>query len=117
MASKVKADKNSEKLLTVSATSKKVSQATAEVIATCRACANQMAENEVDNIDLMSLSVHHSKKLEMEVQIKCLELEKMLEKQREKLFAIRKHQYAKANNNKQDEGEDNKNNTVDNPDD
>ena len=40
-----------------------------------------------------------------------------LEKEREKLFAIRKHQYAKANNNKQDEGEDNNNNTVDNPDD
>ena len=32
MASKVKADKSSEKLSTVSATSKKVSQATAEVI-------------------------------------------------------------------------------------
>ena len=96
MASKVKADKNSEKLLTVSATSKKVSQATAEVIATCRACANQLAENGAENIDFMSLSVHHSKKLEMEVQIKCLELEKMLEKQREKLFAIRKHQYAKS---------------------
>ena len=95
MASKVKADKSSEKLSTVSATSKKVSQATAEVIATCRACANQLAETEAD-IDLMSLSVHHSKKLEMEVQIKCLELEKMLEKQREKLFALRKHQYAKS---------------------
>ena len=51
----------------------------------------------------MSLSVHHSKKLEMEVQIRVLELEKMLEKQREKLFAIRKHHYAKSTETNQAE--------------
>ena len=105
MASKVKAAKDSEKLKTVSSTSKKVSEATAQVIATCRACASQLAENEAE-IDLMSLSVHHSKKLEMEVQIKVLELEKLLEKHREKLFAIRKHQYAKSKNSENNDEDD-----------
>ena len=94
LASKVKARKGSKKLEVLSTTSKTVGEATAQVIATCRACASQLAASE-NEVDLMALSVHQSKRLEMEVQIKVLELESQLEKQREKLFAIRKHQYAK----------------------
>ena len=116
LASKVKAKKGSQKLEVLSSTSKAVGEATSRVIATCRALSSHLT-NQENQVDLMALSVHQTKRLEMEVQVKVLELENMLEKEREKLFAIRKHQYAKANNNKQDEGEDNKNDTVDNPDD
>ncbi len=98
LASRVKARPQSEKLDQLSASSKSVAEATAKVIATCRACALQVAESE-DDIDLMSLTVHQSKRLEMEVQIRVLELETLLEKQRSKLFAIRKHQYANAKDN------------------
>ena len=90
----VKARKESEKLDRLSSSSKSVAEKTAFVVATARACASQMAESE-NEIDLMALSVHQSKRLEMEVQIKVLELETTLEKQREKLFNIRKLSYAK----------------------
>ena len=70
------------------------------MIAQCRACATQLAESEHD-VDLMTLSVHQSKRLEMEVQIKVLELETQLEKQRQKLFSIRKHQYASKDSDHQ----------------
>lgn len=61
------------------------------MIATTRACYN-ITENET--IDLDSLSVHQTKRLEMEIQIKVLELETKLENERKKLFALRKKQYA-----------------------
>ena len=51
------------------------------------------------NEDFSALSVHQSKRLEMEIQIKVLELETQLEKQREKLFSLRKLQYATTNSN------------------
>lgn len=95
LTSRVKARKQSEKLLALSTRSKAVSEATATVIATCRASAIQKADED-NKIDLMSLSVHQSKRLEMEVQIRVLELEALLEKQRKKLFDIRKHQYAQS---------------------
>ena len=116
LASKVKAKKGSQKLEVLSSTSKAVGEATVRIIATCRALSSHLT-NQENQVDLMALSVHQTKRLEMEVQVKVLELENMLEKEREKLFAIRKHQYAKATNNKQDESDDNKDNTVGNPDD
>ena len=94
LASRVKARKESEKMDHLSSSSKTVAEKTAFVVATARACASHMTERE-NEIDLMALSVHQSKRLEMEVQIKVLELETTLEKQRKKLFEIRKHQYAK----------------------
>lgn len=96
LASRVKARKESEKLNRLSSSSKSVAEKTAFVVATARACASHMAERE-NEIDLTALSVHQSKRLEMEVQIKVLELETTLENQRKKLFEIRKHQYAKTN--------------------
>merc|ERR1719273_2359040 len=101
LASRVKARKESEKMDHLSSSSKTVAEKTAFVVATARACASHMTERE-NEIDLMALSVHQSKRLEMEVQIKVLELETTLEKQRKKLFEIRKHQYAKNNNHNLD---------------
>ena len=101
LASRVKAKKESEKLDRLSSSSKSVAEKTAFVVATARACASHMTERE-NEVDLSALSVHQSKRLEMEVQIKVLELETTLEKQRKKLFEIRKHQYAKNNNHSLD---------------
>jgi len=95
VASKVKARKESSNLAGLSAASKKVAEATAQVIATSRACRAD-AENEA--LDLEKLSVHQSKKLEMEIQIKVLELETQLERERKKLFTLRKLQYSNNNN-------------------
>lgn len=107
LASRVKAKKDSERMETLSSSSKSVASATATVIATCRSCASQReaAENS-DEIDLKAMSVHQTKRLEMEAQIKVLELETLLEKQREKLFAIRKHQYAKSEKSSKEKNED-----------
>merc|ERR1719150_2847019 len=94
-ASKVKAKKGSLKLEVLSGTSKLVPEKVARVIATCKYLAN--TENTESQVDLMALSVHQTKRLEMEVQVKVLELENMLEKEREKLFKIRRDTYNSNN--------------------
>ena len=99
LASRVKARKGSQKLDVLSASSKAVGDATAQVIATCRTCASQMADREQE-VDIEALSVHETKKLEMEIQIKVLEYETALDQQRQKLFALRKLQYAKSQQHK-----------------
>ena len=96
IASKVKARSDSNNLQNLKSSSKVVADATAQVIATCRTISN--ADAEEDN-DLLTLSVHQSKRLEMEIQIKVLELETQLDKQRQKLFSLRKLQYANNDNN------------------
>ena len=92
IASKVKARTDSEKLQHLKTSSKVVAESTAQVIATCRTISN--TDGVEENNDFSTLSVHQSKRLEMEIQIKVLELETQLEKQREKLFSLRKLQYA-----------------------
>ena len=96
-ASKVKAKKGSLKLEVLSGTSKLVPEKVARVIATCKYLAN--TENTESQVDLMALSVHQTKRLEMEVQVKVLELENMLEKEREKLFKIRRDTYNQDSTN------------------
>lgn len=97
IASKVKARSDSEKLQNLKTSSKTVAESTAEVIATCRTINN--ADGVEENNDLRKLSVHQSKRLEMEIQIKVLELETQLGKEREKLFSLRKLQYANSEEN------------------
>lgn len=97
IASKVKARSDSNNLQSLKSSSKVVAEATAQVIATCRTINN--AGNAEENTDFSSLSVHQSKRFEMEIQIKVLELETQLEKQRQKLFSLRKLQYANNESN------------------
>ena len=68
-----------------------VAEATAQVIATSRACYSA-AENE--GVDFDKLSFHQSKRMEMEIKIKVLELETQLDRERQKLFSLRKGQYS-----------------------
>ena len=44
-------------------------------------------------MDFTSLNLHHTKRLEMEAQVKVLELEKMLETEKTKLYKLRKQHY------------------------
>lgn len=47
----------------------------------------------VESMDFSKLSLHQAKRLEMEVQVKVLELESALEKERVKLAEVRKRHY------------------------
>ncbi|XP_040571789.1 huntingtin-interacting protein 1 [Lepeophtheirus salmonis] len=91
IASKVKADPKSDNLKTLTSRSKLVTEATAKVIAVCRTT-SQIREDEKD-LDFSSLTPHQTKLLEMETQVKVLELESDLEKERKKLFEYRKLHY------------------------
>eukprot|EP00096_Caligus_rogercresseyi_P009465 TRINITY_DN3222_c0_g1_i2.p1 TRINITY_DN3222_c0_g1~~TRINITY_DN3222_c0_g1_i2.p1 ORF type:complete len:938 (-),score=274.97 TRINITY_DN3222_c0_g1_i2:488-3301(-) len=91
IASKVKADPKSDNLKKLTLQSKVVTEATARVIAVCRTT-SQIREDEKD-LDFSSLTPHQSKLLEMETQVKVLELESDLEKERKKLFEYRKLHY------------------------
>lgn len=91
VASRVKANSASENLAKLSKSSKLVLQATGNVIATTKHC-NKLIE-ESDVTDFSKLSLHQAKRLEMECQVKVLELENLLEKERLRLASIRRTHY------------------------
>ena len=47
----------------------------------------------VEDMDITGLSLHQAKRLEMEAQVKVLELEQALETERLKLSALRRYHY------------------------
>lgn len=49
-----------------------------------------------DDLDVSKLSLHNAKRLEMESQVRVLELENSLNKERLKLAALRRHHYSLA---------------------
>lgn len=92
VASRVKANKDSQKLKVLTSAAKQVNLCTSNVVDTARVCA-QIIEQEVDKVEITSLSLHQTKKLEMETQVKLLELEDQLSKERVKLGLLRKQHY------------------------
>ncbi|XP_075220434.1 huntingtin-interacting protein 1-like isoform X2 [Lycorma delicatula] len=94
VASRVKADRNSKNMSALSAASKNVTTATAGVVATAKSCSQLIEES--DDLDVCSLTLYHSKKLEMESQVRVLELESSLDKERLRLAALRRHHYQLA---------------------
>lgn len=92
VASRVKANKDSEKLKILTNAAKQVGQCTSNVVDASRVCA-ELIEREVDKVDISSLSLHQTKKLEMETQVKLLELEHELSKERIKLGVLRRQHY------------------------
>lgn len=92
VASRVKANKDSEKLKILTGVAKQVNQCTSQVVDTARVCA-ELIEQEIDKIDISSLSLHQTKKLEMETQVRLLELEDKLSKERIKLGLLRRQHY------------------------
>lgn len=91
VASRVKAQSSSQNMAKLAQSSKAVLQATGNVIATTKQC-NELIE-ESDITDFSNLSLHQAKRLEMECQVKVLELENLLQKERLKLSSIRRTHY------------------------
>jgi len=94
VASRVKADRHSKNMSALSQASKGVTQATGGVVATAKACGQMIEENE--DLDTSSLSLHQTKRLEMESQVRVLELEASLGQERLRLAALRRHHYQLA---------------------
>ncbi|XP_043482205.1 huntingtin-interacting protein 1 isoform X2 [Leptopilina heterotoma] len=97
VASRVKADRNSNNLAALSEASRGVTQATGSVVATAKSCSQLVEEN--DDLDISGLSLHQANRLEMEAQVRVLELEKALESERLKLSALRRYHYQLAGDN------------------
>ncbi|XP_008198412.1 huntingtin-interacting protein 1 isoform X2 [Tribolium castaneum] len=91
VASRVKANRNSANLQQLTQASKGVTTATGTVVATVKDCSQLIDENE--ELDTSNLTLHQAKTLEMESQVRVLELEKELEQERHRLLALRKHHY------------------------
>uniref|UniRef100_A0AAF5DC24 Phosphatidylinositol-4,5-bisphosphate 4-phosphatase n=1 Tax=Strongyloides stercoralis TaxID=6248 RepID=A0AAF5DC24_STRER len=91
VASRVKSDKNSVKLAELSAAVKSVNKCTANVVATTKN--GQKSLNDDKLLDFTHLSLHEAKKEEMESQVRTLELEAELSKERSRLAQLRKQHY------------------------
>nr|CAD7414866.1 unnamed protein product [Timema poppensis] len=94
VASRVKAERNSANLGALSLASKGVTQATGVVVATSKSCSEMVEESE--DLDVSGLSLHQAKRLEMESQVRVLELEANLQKERERLATLRRRHYRLA---------------------
>ncbi|NWY44174.1 HIP1 protein, partial [Sylvia atricapilla] len=93
-ASKVKADKDSTNLCKLQQASRGVSQATASVVASTKAGKSQVEEK--DSMDFSSMTLTQIKRQEMDSQVRVLELESQLQKERQKLGELRKKHYELA---------------------
>lgn len=91
VASRVKAPKGSNNLQALATASKGVTQSTATVVATAKDCGRQLEENQ--DLDLENLTVHQAKTMEMEIQVKVLELEQALQMERMRLARFRRKNY------------------------
>ena len=96
VASRVKAEKKSLNLLKLSTSSKKVRDATGNVVAISQNCAQKIEETET--MDFLKLTLHQAKRLEMDSQVNILELENELTKERMRLSGLRKRHYHLSEN-------------------
>lgn len=94
VASRVKASRNSNNLNQLSSASRDVTQATAGVVATAKSCMRLVDDS--DELDVSGLSLHQAKRLEMDAQVRVLELESELDKERLRLSALRRQHYQLA---------------------
>lgn len=95
VASRVKADRGSSALQQLTTASKGVAAATASALSAASACSS-LIDQANDDLDVSQLSLHNAKRLEMESQVRVLELENCLAKERLKLAALRRHHYSLA---------------------
>lgn len=91
IASRVKAPRDSENLVALGQASRDVTQATGAVVATAKDCGQRLEESQ--DLDLTKLTVHQAKTLEMEIQVKVLELEQALQVERSRLASFRRKNY------------------------
>ncbi|RXM94104.1 Huntingtin-interacting protein 1 [Acipenser ruthenus] len=93
-ASKVKADKGSANLVRLQQASRGVNQATASVVASTKNGKAQIEDTET--MDFSSMTLTQIKRQEMDSQVRVLELENNLQKERQKLGELRKKHYELA---------------------
>uniref|UniRef100_A0A670JSU3 Huntingtin-interacting protein 1-related protein n=1 Tax=Podarcis muralis TaxID=64176 RepID=A0A670JSU3_PODMU len=93
-ASKVKADKDSANLSKLQTASRGVNQATARVVATTKSGMSQIQET--DSMDFSAITLTQIKRQEMDSQVRVLELENQLQKERQRLGELRKKHYELA---------------------
>ncbi|KAJ8798769.1 hypothetical protein J1605_016572 [Eschrichtius robustus] len=93
-ASKVKADKDSPNLTQLQQASRGVNQATAAVVASTISGKSQIEDT--DSMDFSSMTLTQIKRQEMDSQVRVLELENELQKERQKLGELRKKHYELA---------------------
>lgn len=91
IASKVKASKDSQKLMDLTKASREVSLATGSVVATVKDGCNKLEYK--NEIDMTKLTTSQKKAMEMEMHIKVLQLEKALDNERQNLMSFRKKFY------------------------
>ncbi|KAM8977063.1 huntingtin-interacting protein 1 [Pelodytes ibericus] len=90
-ASKVKAEKDSGNLARLQKASKVVNHNAAGVVASTKSVKSQIEEK--DTMDFSSMTLTQIKRQEMDSQVRVLELEHQLQKEREKLGELRKKHY------------------------
>ena len=73
-----------------------VSEATGQVVASTQSGLTLVRQDSATKMDYSSLSLTQAKRLEMECQVKALELEKELESERTRLAELRKIHYKLA---------------------
>jgi huntingtin interacting protein 1 len=94
VASQVKADPQSKALQDLKKASSGVTLSTGNVVAQAKSCAAIRDEQVLQ--DLSQISLTQSKRMEMDAQVKVLELESALSKERMRLAALRKKHYQLA---------------------
>ncbi|KAM3722995.1 Huntington interacting protein related [Dirofilaria immitis] len=94
VSSRVKADRESQRLRELSAASSSVNTCTANVVATVKNA--QITLNEQRDLDFSHYTLHDTKKEEMESQVRILELEDKLIRERTHLAKLRKQHYQLA---------------------
>ncbi|KAJ8287153.1 hypothetical protein GJAV_G00048240 [Gymnothorax javanicus] len=104
-ASKVKADRNSQKLVTLQQASRRVNEMAANVVASTKTGQDQIEDK--DTMDFSGMSLMKLKKEEIESQVRVLELENDLENERVRLGELRKKHYELAGSPLGQEPEDN----------
>jgi len=62
-------------------------------VASCRRFSIFLYPNFTEDLDMSNLSLHQAKRLEMEAQVRILELEQALETERLRLAALRRYHY------------------------
>jgi len=91
ISSRVKAQKGSVKLSELGSASKAVNNCAATLVATVKDAQQSLSEEKL--LDFSNYSLHQTKKEEMESQVRTLELEAELNKERIRLAQLRKLHY------------------------
>ncbi|VDM19746.1 unnamed protein product [Wuchereria bancrofti] len=94
VSSRVKADRESQRLKELSSASCSVNTCTANIVATVKNA--QITLNEQSDLDFSHYTLHDTKKEEMESQVRILELEDRLVRERTHLAQLRKQHYQLA---------------------